>query len=246
MYVNTCTVLYKVVVSMRHEIINNQGSISSALVQYLETKVGYLELAPEEDGKFLVHDTLCSLLPLGPLDFLQLQVPERDGDLLGGLVELHGAVAVEDVPGLVIVFVVAAARGGADELDGLLFADDGHGHLRGRHVHVEHTTDKQAHGGGEASVGLHYLRGLLLDDERTRNQIAQELRELGQELRDHTRHRVRIVLSHAAVDILQLLDLLSHGPYDVREALAHLLKGVKIGGYGTAVARELLFGFPLD
>merc|ERR1719264_2405654 len=194
MYVNTCTVLYKVVVSMRHEIINNQGSISSALVQYLETKVGYLELAPEEDGKFLVHDTLCSLLPLGPLDFLQLQVPERDGDLLGGLVELHGAVPVEDVPGLVVVLVVAAARGGADELDGLLLADDGHGHLRGRHVHVEHAADKQAHGGGEARVRLHHLRGLLLDDERPGDQVAQELRELREELGDDAGGHVRVFL----------------------------------------------------
>ena len=228
-----------------------------------------MELAPKEDGKLLVHDALRGLLPLGPLDLLQLQVPEGDGDLLGGLVELHGAVPVEDVPGLVVVLVVAAARGGADELDGLLLADDGHGHLRGRHVHVEHTTDKQAHGGGEARVGLHDLRGLLLDDERTRDQVAQELRELGEELRDDAGHRVGVVLSHAAVDVLQLLDLLSHGPYDVREALApargnsiisgrctrskegavgdlHLLESVEIGGYGAAVARELLFGLPLD
>ena len=134
MYVNTCTVLYKVVVSMRHEIINNQGSISSALVQYLETKVGYLELAPEEDGKLLVHDALRGLLPLGPLDLLQLQVPEGDGDLLGGLVELHGAVPVEDVPRLVVVLIVAAARRRADQLDGLLLADDGHCYLKFKFV----------------------------------------------------------------------------------------------------------------
>ena len=85
-----------------------------------------MELAPEEDGELLVHDALRGLLALRPLDLLELQVPEGDGHLLGGLVELHGAVPVEDVPGLVVVLVVAAARRRADQLDGLLLAHDGH------------------------------------------------------------------------------------------------------------------------
>ena len=105
-------------------------SYNISAVIYLESEVGHLELAPEEDGELLVHDALRGLLALGPLDLLELQVPEGDGDLLGGLVELHGAVPVEDVPRLVVVLIVAAARRRADQLDGLLLADDGHCDLR--------------------------------------------------------------------------------------------------------------------
>ena len=110
---------------------NNAANISALyLCAYLEPEVCHLELAPEEDGELLVHDALRGLLALRPLDLLELQVPEGDGDLLGGLVELHGAVPVEDVPGLVVVLVVAAARRCADQLDGLLLAHDGHCDLK--------------------------------------------------------------------------------------------------------------------
>ena len=85
---------------------------------------------------------------------------------------------------------------------------------------VEDAADEESDGGGESCVGLHDLRRLLLDDEGAGDEVAEELGELGEELGDDGGGHVRVVLAHAAVDVLQLLHLLPHRPDDVGQALA--------------------------
>jgi hypothetical protein len=94
-------------------------------------------------------------------------------------------------------------------------------------------------------VAVNRVLGLLLNDEGSRHQVAQELRDLEQEVGDEVVCVLRI--AQLVAKSFELSDLLSHGPDNLGQTLAPFLQDLEVANvHVVPIARELLFPFPLD